>query len=64
LDKLTLVNQRPFCRIFHLVIFQVHRRDAADKVRQTQKQPTCVVDDRSGVDDIGGHRISHRLGLE
>lgn len=43
---------------------QVHCRHPADKVREAQKQPPGVVDDRAGVGHQRGDRQSHRAGAE
>lgn len=43
---------------------QVHRGHAADKVRQTQKQPARGADNRARVGDQRGDRQSNRVGLE
>lgn len=43
---------------------QVYRGHAADQVRQTQKQPTRVADNRTGVGHQRGNRQPDRTGTE
>lgn len=45
----------PFC-----CLFQIHRRDAADQVREAQKQPPRVPDDPARVGDLGRDRVADR----